>query len=281
MQKLEKAALAAEGKKFGDLHIHSGHNDGSVIFDGHLTPHEIVDLAEAQGQSFVAITDHDSIVPSVVARNYAEKNGLQVHVIVGKEVSSRDGHILALGMQENIPFWMNAEETVRAIHRQKGLAIAAHPFYKLTRSLQRAGLLSVSESPDPEIYWDGFEGFNESVNNWRRPEWFVKLSDANRKARRFYKREGQDGLYGALVAGSDAHKTNIGHAVTVIPEGTDIYTAIRTRQTDIKITDEKEPLSVRSLLSTQRKSTEIEVFRRALPSEKRVFPGIQLTPQAL
>jgi predicted metal-dependent phosphoesterase TrpH len=47
---------------------------------------------------------------------------------VGEEVSSREGHILALFIEQRVAPGLSAAETIAAIHEQRGLAIAAHPF---------------------------------------------------------------------------------------------------------------------------------------------------------
>jgi hypothetical protein len=44
------------------------------------------------------------------------------------EVSSREGHIVALGIKEEVKKGMSAEETLDRIHELGGVAIAAHPF---------------------------------------------------------------------------------------------------------------------------------------------------------
>ncbi len=73
-----------------DLHIHS------TFSDGILRPAELVDLAESQGLSAIAITDHDT----VDGTNEAIQRGLEkgIEVIAGIEVSSWHGdtsmHIL-------------------------------------------------------------------------------------------------------------------------------------------------------------------------------------------
>jgi predicted metal-dependent phosphoesterase TrpH len=44
------------------------------------------------------------------------------------EVSSADGHIVALNLQELIPRGLSAKETVDKIHEAGGIAIAVHPY---------------------------------------------------------------------------------------------------------------------------------------------------------
>ena len=54
----------------------------------------------------------------------------RLHVIVGEEVSSRDGHIIGLFLEHRVKPGMSAAASVHAIHEQGGLAIAAHPFWR-------------------------------------------------------------------------------------------------------------------------------------------------------
>ena len=53
------------------------------------------------------------------------------------EVSSVDGHIVALNLQELIPRGLSAKETVDRIHQAGGIAIAVHPYAWLKGSLTR------------------------------------------------------------------------------------------------------------------------------------------------
>ena len=200
--------------------------------------------------------------------------GFDIDVITGAEISSSDGHILALGIETNIPFWMSAKETVRAIHKVGGLAIAAHPFYTLTHSMGEQALRDVSKDSDEEIYWDGIEVFNGGANDWRFVERVRRLGreDANRRARKFYLHQGAEGAFGAAVAGSDAHNLGVGRTLTVIPDTMDIFSAIKMRETGVIMTNGTEAYTPSTLLETKRKSTELEKERKALPIEGRVFP---------
>lgn len=265
------------GKRFpnekkGDLHVHSGYSYKGISLDGKLQPHELVEKAESLRHEILAITDHDTIVPSIVGREFAEKEGYRVEVIVGKEVSSLDGHILALGIETNIPFWMSAQDTVRAIHAQGGLAIPAHPLFMLTDSVGRRKLRDIAQDPDSEVYWDGIEVFNAGANDWRGVEWFTKFSDGNRMARNFYTKENENGDYGAPIGGSDTHGESIGRAVTAIPQSVTIYDAIRKGETGVIMMDKRENHSIQSMRETQRKSIELEQYRRTFPTEARIFP---------
>jgi len=110
-----------------DLHMHT------TASDGWPTPHELVDHAARRARlDVIAVTDHDTIEGALRARDHAAKRA-RFHVIVGEEVSSRDGHIVALFLERRVRPGMSAAATVHAIHDQGGLAIAAHPFWRTQR----------------------------------------------------------------------------------------------------------------------------------------------------
>jgi predicted metal-dependent phosphoesterase TrpH len=107
-----------------DLHIHTHHSDGQ---DG---PTEVVAWAAHIGLDVIAITDHDQIDGALIAAAIARREPGSPDVIVGEEVSSLDGHILALFIDRLVPPDMSAAATVAAIHDQGGLAVAAHPYWR-------------------------------------------------------------------------------------------------------------------------------------------------------
>lgn len=77
-----------------DLHIHSyGMGLGSYdVTDATNTPSAIVDTAKAKGLKLISITDHNEIMNSIAAVQYA--NGKDILVIPGIEVSTTQGHLL-------------------------------------------------------------------------------------------------------------------------------------------------------------------------------------------
>jgi predicted metal-dependent phosphoesterase TrpH len=105
-----------------DIHIHSRYSDGEA------GPEAIVKRAKSLGLGGIALTDHNEIKGALEALRY-DSDGFKV--IPGTEVSSLDGHILALGVKEIIPKCLTAEETIKRIHDIGGVAIAAHPFDRL------------------------------------------------------------------------------------------------------------------------------------------------------
>ncbi|MDD3792316.1 MAG: CehA/McbA family metallohydrolase [Candidatus Bathyarchaeota archaeon] len=100
-----------------DLHVHTTYSKDSVI-----TPKELVYYAKQKGLNAVAVTDHNYLEG---AYEIAKKTDFLI--IPGVEVSSSDGHIVALNVKELIPRGFSAAETVELIHRAGGVAIACHP----------------------------------------------------------------------------------------------------------------------------------------------------------
>jgi predicted metal-dependent phosphoesterase TrpH len=103
-----------------DLHVHTHHSA-----DGHGDPREAVMAAERSGLFAIAITDHNTVQGSREAAGVAR--GRDILVVPGQEVSTFNGHVLALGVTEPIPYHLSADETIRRIEDHGGLAVAAHP----------------------------------------------------------------------------------------------------------------------------------------------------------
>ncbi|MFQ6015468.1 MAG: PHP-associated domain-containing protein [Anaerolineae bacterium] len=140
-----------------DLHIHSGVGDGmdsiSDIFH-HVEHHTDLDL--------IAITDHDSIEGAFQARDLAARGSYRFEVIVGMEITTLEGHLLAYDLQEPIRMLLPLSKTIRLIHRQGGFCIVPHPTSWLTRSIGRNGLRRIANNAEPEVAFDGIEVFNPS-----------------------------------------------------------------------------------------------------------------------
>jgi predicted metal-dependent phosphoesterase TrpH len=196
-----------------DLHIHTTFSDGSA------SPEAVVaHVARHTDLAVIAITDHDTIAGAQVAARIAPDYGIDV--VVGAEISTRAGHLLALYIHAPIPAHRPVAETIAAIHAQGGLAIPAHPASMLMPSLGRAVLRHASASTAPHWPIDGLETFNASL--W--------LGWNNRRAQSMAAALGM-----AMVGGSDAHQlATIGSGYTRFPGRTavDLYHAIRACQTE-------------------------------------------------
>lgn len=97
-----------------DLHIHSFYS----FNDGVNSPKDIIKQAIKVGLDSIAITDHDTMNGFFKAKNYAKK--LDFDLVPGIEISSREGHILGIFIEEEIPKNISAKETIEMIHTQGG-----------------------------------------------------------------------------------------------------------------------------------------------------------------
>ena len=154
-----------------DLHVHTIYSHDSVI-----TSRDLVFYAKKSGLTAVAITDHNQVEG---ARKIARETNFLI--IPGTEVSSREGHIVGLNVQELIPTGLTADETVDKIHQAGGIAIACHPFVLFKGSLGKHATAK----------FDAVETLNASAFPFR---------SASQKADQLAERLGLP-----KVAGTDAH----------------------------------------------------------------------------
>ena len=166
-----------------DLHVHTTYSRDSII-----TPKDVVFYAKKRGLNAVAVTDHNQVDG---ARKIAAETDFLI--IPGTEVSSRDGHIMGLNINEIIPKHLSADETVDRIHEAGGIAIACHPYALFKGSVGKAVTAK----------FDAIETINASSFPFRSAS-----SKAEKLAQRFNL---------PRVAGTDAHiGPVIGCAYTVI-----------------------------------------------------------------
>lgn len=210
LAKIEK--LAGLGK--ADLHIHLANN----------TPQQFLDFVEFKTDlDVVAITGHDNIEDALVVKKLAKEQGSRVDIIVGEEITTQDGHILGLFLNQAIEPHLSVEETIEKIHSQNGIAIVAHPFQAMP--LRRPGVvlmdgIGLKSLIKNSKYIDAIEVVNATPT----------LKDENLMASLINKTM----LLKAEVGGSDAHILEaIGRGYTAFKGKTaqDLRKAIEMRQT--------------------------------------------------
>ena len=115
---------------------------------------------------------------ALAARAIAQGRGMPVDVIVGEEVSTRSGHLLALGIEERIPPLRPLEETVARVHDLGGIAIAAHPLtpYLLPMCIGERAIRRLMDAPDPRLHLDALEAFNPTTFGRARHGAVVRLA---------------------------------------------------------------------------------------------------------
>ncbi|MGO8950866.1 MAG: PHP domain-containing protein [Ktedonobacterales bacterium] len=180
-----------------DVHMHTNHSDGTG------TVEEVLDFAENHTSlDVIAITDHDTIEGALRARDLLEKkHSYRFEVIVGEEISTREGHLLALFLREPVAPGQSIERSIEQVHGQGGIAVVAHPFNRVFRhSVQRSVMNRLLAQP--EVHPDGIETLNGSFAGIGSSQLAMSL------ARGVY--------HWAETGGSDAHTpTAVGCARTI------------------------------------------------------------------
>jgi hypothetical protein len=139
-----------------DLQIHSD------LGDGLSSPELILDAAERAGLDVVALTDHDDIRGAFALRDVAARRRSPVEVVVGVEVTTRSGHLLALWVEDEVPMLCSLDEAIARVHQNGGLAVVPHPLSYLTFSIGEGALRQLARHRDRERMVDGIEVRNPS-----------------------------------------------------------------------------------------------------------------------
>ena len=166
-------------RAFVDLHCHT-----SASFDSLAAPASIVGAAVKRGLTHLAITDHGTIEGALEARA-AAPDGLAI--IVGEEIRTAEGDLIALFLQMAVAQHRPVTETIGEVRAQGGLVGVPHPFDKFRGSLLRDAQMA---SLAPLVDW-------VEVHNAR-----IVGGTGNEQAAAFAT---EHGLHGVAV--SDAHST--------------------------------------------------------------------------
>lgn len=161
-----------------ELHCHTHYSRGTKIpTEVMMSPREVVRLAKKKGIDFLAITDHRITSAWKEAMEEGKKQG--VEIIPGMEIESSDGHILGLGMNQEVDNFLSAEETFESLREQGAFSVAAHPY-----DIKNDGV------KDKCFKADAVEVFNSFVLD-RVSNWYCHRKVAGRG--------------GSMVVGSDIH----------------------------------------------------------------------------
>jgi len=145
-----------------------------------LRPHDLVDTCRRKGIDRVIVTDHNTIAGARAARALDPEL-----VIVGEEIMTTRGEILAAFVSEEVPKGLSPQETVRRLKDQGAFISVSHPFDRWRAGgWQEDDLLEVL----PQV--DAIEVYNSRCMN----------PGFNREAREFAEKHNIAG-----TVGSDAH----------------------------------------------------------------------------
>lgn len=167
----------------------------------------IFDYVESETDlDVIAITEHENLGVAHAARELWAQGHYRFDLIAGVEVTTLEGHVVALYLEEPLASMRRVEETLEAVHAQEAVAFVPHPLSWLTRSIGPGTLDRVEAGKGAGVYFDGIELANPS------PPARVSMGKARRLNREKY--------HLASVGASDAHfKQAIGCAYTEF-EGT-------------------------------------------------------------
>ncbi|MGI9148683.1 MAG: PHP-associated domain-containing protein [Chloroflexota bacterium] len=123
------------GSGLADLHLHT------LASDGLMSARALVDYVERHTDlDVVAVTDHDETSASLEAREWAAQHEYRVQVVPGVEVTTREGHLLALFVEDRPPALRALQPTAEWVLAHGGLCVAPHPFSRWTHSLNQGAL---------------------------------------------------------------------------------------------------------------------------------------------
>jgi hypothetical protein len=198
----------------GDMHLHTVHSDGQRL------PEQLVADARAAGLDFIASTEHNTSSASAVWGHHATDDLL---VIDGEEVTTRNGHLVAVGLRPGA--WIDwryravdgvVDRFLRELHRGDAIAIAAHPHSPCGSCRWKFGYTGVDAvevwngpwTPDDEIavaHWDALL-VEHSAD--RRDRWLPAVGDSDA-----HRLDHQIGLPQTIVLADDLTRTAVLDAV--------------------------------------------------------------------
>ena len=178
-----------------EFHCHTVYSHDSLT-----SPEALLDACRRRSIDRVIITDHNTIQGARVAKQTDPER-----VIIGEEIMTSEGELLAAYVKNEVPAGLDPLETIQRLREQGAFISVSHPFDRL-----RKGHWSLPALVTISPLVDAIETYNARCL-WPR---------FNRAARTFAK---QYGLLG--TAGSDAHTPGeLGRANLILPEFNDAST---------------------------------------------------------
>lgn len=172
-----------------EFHCHTIYSKDSL-----LQPRALVKACRQKGIDRVVITDHNEI------RGAQDAQGIDPQrVIIGEEIMTTRGEILAAYVQERIPAHLTPEETIQRLRDQGAFIGVSHPFDR-----RRSGAWDLEDLLAIAPLVDAIEGYNARCLD----------DDPNQEALAFAREH-----HLKVTAGSDAHIAwELGRATLQLPE---------------------------------------------------------------
>ncbi|MEP0804003.1 MAG: PHP domain-containing protein [Chloroflexota bacterium] len=172
-----------------EFHCHTVFSKDSLT-----SPQKLIDTCRRRGIDRVVVTDHNTIAGALAAQKLDPER-----VIVGEEIMTTRGELLAAFVTEEVPPFLSPRETIRRLKEQGAYISVSHPFDRLRNGAWREeDLLEIL----PQV--DAIEVFNSRCMNPR----------FNREAQAFAGRHGVSG-----TVGSDAHAAfEVGRSLLLVEQ---------------------------------------------------------------
>ena len=168
------------------------HSHTSFSKDSLTRPGDLVEACRRKAIDRVIVTDHNSIGGALAAQSLDPER-----VIVGEEIMTERGEILAAFVSEEIPPHLPPQETIRRLREQGAFISVSHPFDKW-----RSGGWKEEDLLEILPFVDAIEVYNSRC----------MLPSFNRRAREFAEKHNLAG-----TVGSDAHAAfELGRSVMLL-----------------------------------------------------------------
>jgi len=174
-----------------EFHCHTRYS-----LDGLISPERLIKVCCRKNIDRIVVTDHNTIAGALVAYQLDPER-----VIIGEEIMTQSGELLAAFVQEEVPPGLSALETINILRDQGAFINVSHPFdhyrkggWELPALLEITPLVDAIEVFNSRCIWPSF----------------------NHKACVYAQ---EHSLLGTV--GSDAHATNeVGRATHLLPDFT-------------------------------------------------------------
>jgi len=184
-----------------EFHCHTIYSKDSL-----LSPEALLETCQKKGIDRVVITDHNTIAGGVHAAAIDPSRA-----IIGEEIKTQEGELLAFFVQEEIPPGLAPMEAINRLREQGAFISVSHPF-----DVMRNGHWQIEALLEVLPHVDAIETFNARCMQ----------ADYNHQANEFAR---QHNLTGTV--GSDAHAAfELGRATMLLPDFHDAQSLQRSLQ---------------------------------------------------
>ena len=212
-----------------EFHCHTIYSKDSLT-----APDKLIAVCLKKGITTIVITDHNTITGAIHAKRLAPQL-----VVVGEEIMTKEGELLAFFVKEEIPAGLGAIETINLLRDQGAFISVSHPFDQYREGhWEERDLLEIT----PLI--DAIETFNARCMR----EEFNSLAEAF--ANKY-------NLLGTV--GSDAHTLmEVGKASLLLPDFNNRETLIEALASSEKLVSLSSPwIHLTSRYATWKKKVQI------------------------